>query len=220
MVYNLPIQVLGEDIMAYCEKCGAYIPDGQSKCLACGYDEAEEKTAYAYQQQEDRRAQAEERHRQRQEEDRKWAQSEQRRRQTEEEFKRRRKEAEEKAESFLNRSSTDSRQQTPNGGFRVTTENSFASSKGHSKVLAAMSYLSILFLIPLIFAQDDEFAKFHAKQGARLFICNAIGTVLGSIFPVGWVINLLLLYLMVVGIKNALSGKWEALPYIGKFKLF
>ena len=29
--------------MAYCLKCGAYIPDGQSGCLACGYDPEEEK---------------------------------------------------------------------------------------------------------------------------------------------------------------------------------
>ena len=29
--------------MAYCVKCGAYIPDGQKGCLACGYDpDAEE----------------------------------------------------------------------------------------------------------------------------------------------------------------------------------
>ena len=27
--------------MAYCKECGAYIPDGHSKCLACGFDEAE-----------------------------------------------------------------------------------------------------------------------------------------------------------------------------------
>ena len=33
--------------MAYCDKCGAYIPDGQTKCLACGYDEAEERAAQA-----------------------------------------------------------------------------------------------------------------------------------------------------------------------------
>ena len=32
--------------MAYCVKCGAYIPDGQAVCLACGYDpEAERKAA-------------------------------------------------------------------------------------------------------------------------------------------------------------------------------
>ena len=43
--------------MAYCKKCGAYIPDGQENCLACGYDEAAERkerkggasaSAYAY----------------------------------------------------------------------------------------------------------------------------------------------------------------------------
>ena len=26
--------------MAYCKSCGAYIPDGQTKCLACGFDES------------------------------------------------------------------------------------------------------------------------------------------------------------------------------------
>ena len=26
--------------MAYCKSCGAYIPDGITACLACGYDEA------------------------------------------------------------------------------------------------------------------------------------------------------------------------------------
>ena len=32
--------------MAYCLKCGAYIPDGQTACLACGYDAlAEQKKA-------------------------------------------------------------------------------------------------------------------------------------------------------------------------------
>ena len=25
--------------MAYCKKCGAYIPDGLTACLACGFDE-------------------------------------------------------------------------------------------------------------------------------------------------------------------------------------
>ena len=29
--------------MAYCKNCGAYIPDGQNVCLACGYDENAEK---------------------------------------------------------------------------------------------------------------------------------------------------------------------------------
>ena len=31
--------------MPYCKSCGAYIPDGQSKCLACGYDEEADRAA-------------------------------------------------------------------------------------------------------------------------------------------------------------------------------
>ena len=28
--------------MAYCKNCGAYVPDGHTKCLACGRDQNEE----------------------------------------------------------------------------------------------------------------------------------------------------------------------------------
>lgn len=209
--------------MAYCDKCGAYIPDGQSKCLACGFDSAEEEkyAAQAARQQEDQRAQAEQRRRERQELNKKWAESEQQHRRNMEELERRRKEAEEKARREAEQKKADEWQQTEYGSFRFTDANDRSkTSAGHNKLLAALSYVSILFLVPLLFAQDDEFAKFHAKQGARLFVCNAIGSILGSVFSIGWVVNLLLLYLMVVGIRNALNDKWEALPYIGKIKLF
>ena len=209
--------------MAYCDKCGAYIPDGQSKCLACGFDPAEEekRAAQAARQQADQRAQAEQRRRERQEINKKWAESEQQHRRNMEELERRRKEAEEKAKREAEQKKSADWQQTEYGSFRFTNaDNRTGTSAGHSKLLAALSYVSILFLIPMLFAQEDEFARFHAKQGARLFICNAIGSILGSIFSIGWVINLLLIYLMIVGIINALNDKWEALPYIGKFKLF
>ena len=209
--------------MAYCDNCGAYIPDCQSKCLACGFDPAEEekRAAQAARQQANQRAQAEQRRRERQEINKKWAESEQQHRRNMEELERRRKEAEEKAKREAEQKKSADWQQTEYGSFRFTNaDNRTGTSAGHSKLLAALSYVSILFLIPMLFAQEDEFARFHAKQGARLFICNAIGSILGSIFSIGWVINLLLIYLMIVGIINALNGKWEALPYIGKFKLF
>ena len=80
--------------MAYCKKCGAYVPDGLSACLACGYDEAaEEKRSGAAtareQQNEDFRLKYEEERRRRQEDNRKWAEQERLRRQEEEERRQR-----------------------------------------------------------------------------------------------------------------------------------
>ena len=43
-----------------------------------------------------------------------------------------------------------------------------------SKVLACLSYLGILILIPLIAAKDDEFVQFHVRQGAKLTIFGII----------------------------------------------
>ncbi len=43
-----------------------------------------------------------------------------------------------------------------------------------SKVLACLSYLGILVLIPLIAAKDDEFVQFHVRQGAKLTIFGII----------------------------------------------
>ena len=43
-----------------------------------------------------------------------------------------------------------------------------------SKLLACLSYLGILVLIPLIAARDDEFVQFHVRQGAKLTILGII----------------------------------------------
>ena len=39
-----------------------------------------------------------------------------------------------------------------------------------NKTVAALSYLWILFLVPLLLKRDSKFAQFHAKQGLVLFI--------------------------------------------------
>ena len=110
--------------MAYCKKCGAYIPDGIGACLACGFDENAGKAAAAAEaerkaaqnarnedlnevlerhrklQQEKNRQWAEQEHerRQKQEENRRWAEEEYARRQAQKELEeeQRRREAEER----------------------------------------------------------------------------------------------------------------------------
>ena len=63
--------------MAYCKKCGAYIPDGLTACLACGFDEnlaAKENADTVAKTVNDRiKEELEEQRRARQEENRRWA---------------------------------------------------------------------------------------------------------------------------------------------------
>ena len=182
--------------MAYCNKCGAYIPDGLSACLACGYDESaqtKKNTGAAAKSTSDIvRERMEEQRRARQEENRRWA---------EQEESRRRQQGENAARNYTYRS-------TLNRANPGKTADS-------GKLFAALSYLSFLFVLPHIFCPQDEFAKFHAKQGLKLFIFTILADTLGALTGFGWILSLLRFYFIYKGMSNAFSGVEEPLPYIG-----
>ena len=99
-----------------------------------------------------------------------------------------------------------------------------------NKVFAILAQLGILVLVPILGAKESKFARFHANQGLVLVIAAiAIGIVigilqfipvLGIIFSiVGWIINIALLVLCIIGIVNACNGKAKELPLIGSIKI-
>ena len=221
--------------MAYCKSCGAYIPDGQTKCLACGYDEAakpepeqtknasaaaasattgEYHNSFSYRDghedlrqrlEEQRRAQQEAQRRlaeqeyarrKKQEEDRQWAQQEYERRQEE-----KRRQEQENARTYAQDAA------------RYTYRSQAGAQP--NKMLAALSYLGVLCILPYLFADNDSFAKFHAGQGVRLLIFSAVGTVLTSIIGLGWLFTLASLYFIYKGMSSALNGRMDPLPWIG-----
>ena len=186
--------------MAYCKNCGAYIPDGHTKCLACGMDQEQKENdqygsaAQAREDEESRRREEEERRReeearQRREENRKWAEAERRRRQAQ-------------------------RGQTAEDR-RFYQDGSRPKGYQSNRLLAALSYLWVLFLLPFIFCRDDSFALYHARQGLILFAVTTAGQVLGAAFGLSWIVVLMQIYWIIKGIGNANAGKMEPLPYIG-----
>ena len=93
---------------------------------------------------------------------------------------------------------------------------------GKINALALISYIGILFVVPLLTKEKDEFVKFHAKQGLVLFICEAATWIVLAFVPVfGWMIANLLdiiwLILSIIGIVNVVNGKKEKLPVIGEW---
>lgn len=93
--------------------------------------------------------------------------------------------------------------------------------KSQKNILAIISYIGILCLVPILMKEKDEFVKFHAKQGLVLFIAE-VATLLISWIPIlGWFIGFILwiiwVVLSLIGIINAVGGKQVPLPVIGKF---
>ena len=229
--------------MAYCVRCGAYIPEGQSICLACGYDpeaaqialrEKAEKeknaksgaSAAAARQYDNRssneelRRRLEEQRKRSQEQNRQWAEQERVRREEQaarEEARRRQQENDRRwAEEEYRRRQTEQSTRSSFDLGHTGRSNAGVSGTGEgNKALASLSYLSALFLLPYIFTPNDEYAKFHAKQGLKLFIFGIVIDVIGGLTGIGWIATLIRLYLIYKGMSNALNGRKEKLPWIG-----
>lgn len=111
------------------------------------------------------------------------------------------------------------------------------------KLLSIISYISPLWLIGLLVNayKNDTQVKFHVGQGIILTIVSAAlgtaggiaGGITGAIFGLiseelglffGWVIGAAAgaasIYLTVMGIINAATGKLNQLPFVGKYAFY
>ena len=204
--------------MAYCPNCGAYSPDGQVSCLACGFSEqasasaaqASAAAAKAQQQTEDMREVMERHRKLQQEKNRQWAEQEFIRRQAakeaaEEEYRRRMEEKERAAQSYVNNASGTTGAKRGTGLSGVTG----------SKVLSVLSYFGLLCILPYIIMPNDKYARFHAGQGLRLMLFSWLVDFASAVTPLAWMIQLARVYFLVKGVMNAAQDKMEPLPGIG-----
>ena len=216
--------------MPYCKSCGAYIPDGLSACLACGYDESAQSAAAAakkaeqeaaeqkrtqHEQEEYARQEMERQRRIQQEKNRKWAEEEKARRDRQAENRKwaREEYARRQTEQGTRHDQQDRVHQSETDTGKTGDQQ--AGAKSGNYALAALSYLDALFVLPYFLTPNDDYTKYHAKQGFKLFLFTLVTRVLKYFTAFGWIFTLLHFYLIYKGIKNALGGKKAPLPYIG-----
>ena len=114
------------------------------------------------------------------------------------------------------------------------TGNSNQNDQSNTILFSILSYIGILWLIPLLVEKNDKVVRFHVNQGIVLFIFDIISSIavgiLSAIFvfiPVisflGVVIaslfGILCFVLMIIGIVNAANKSEKPLPIIGKFQV-
>ena len=105
-----------------------------------------------------------------------------------------------------------------------------------NKLMAVLSYIGILVLVPNLAAKDSPFAKYHAAQGLNLLIVDVAWCIVSGIVSlifgligvtflsvlwtiVTWLVGIALFLMMVIGIINAAQGRAKELPLIGGFRI-
>jgi uncharacterized membrane protein len=86
-----------------------------------------------------------------------------------------------------------------------------------NKIVAALSYLNILFLIPLFLKRESRFAQFHAKQGLVMFILFFAGQLIFWIPLFGWALFLLWLGADAVALVRTLQGQLWEIPIVNEW---
>ncbi len=95
----------------------------------------------------------------------------------------------------------------------------------NNKAVAALSYLFILFLVPLLFRRKSYFSRMHAKQGLAMFVVEimifAFSPLLYAIPYLGNFLVGLFYFISVIfciwGIIRALNEKIFIIPVLGKY---
>jgi uncharacterized membrane protein len=79
-----------------------------------------------------------------------------------------------------------------------------------NKYVAMLSYLGILFLVPLLVKKESAFAQFHAKQGLVITIAWIVGSFFFWIPLFGWGAMLVLLVVNIMALVKTYAGEaWE-----------
>lgn len=102
----------------------------------------------------------------------------------------------------------------------TSKESSYAFNE--KTIMASLSYVGPLVLIPFLTKKDDPFVMFHVRQGLVLFGIEVILMFINMLTfymlsPIVAVINIILVILSIIGILNALKLKEKQVPMTGRW---
>ncbi|MDR1545663.1 MAG: hypothetical protein LBU12_02900 [Deltaproteobacteria bacterium] len=99
-----------------------------------------------------------------------------------------------------------------------------------NKLVAALAYLGILFIIPLLVAPNSKFARAHTNQGILLYISYLLASLIFMFLYMLPLINILasvfgflfFIVLFIINIRQiilVLTSKYKPIPIIGNIPI-
>ncbi len=90
-----------------------------------------------------------------------------------------------------------------------------------SRFLAAISYLGVLCLVPVILKIKSDYVRFHTRQGLILFIVEIISILIWVVPFIGWIIGfvgwIICFIFSLAGLVNGIAGREWKMPFLSKF---
>lgn len=83
-------------------------------------------------------------------------------------------------------------------------------------VLALLSYLHVLVIIPLLLSKNNSFVRFHAKQGLILLIVWTVGLFSIYVPLLPWIVFIFIIVCVIFGIINVFLSRERFLPLVGR----
>ncbi|MBU3026544.1 DUF4870 domain-containing protein [Zobellia galactanivorans] len=110
-----------------------------------------------------------------------------------------------------------------NSETKIDTAQTAATTDENDKTIAILAYITVIGLVVAFVMNNEkkqEFARYHFRQSVGLCITGLCLGIIGLIPILGWLINILgvfvLLYMWVMALMNALNGKESPAPILGK----
>ncbi len=106
---------------------------------------------------------------------------------------------------------------------KTKNDNSESTQETQGKTIAIISYITIIGLIIAFIMNNDKkdaYASYHIKQSLGIALTAFALSAIGVIPILGWIISFLgiffVLFLWIMGLINAVSGKKKPVPILGK----
>ncbi|MEO5332664.1 MAG: hypothetical protein H7839_11630 [Magnetococcus sp. YQC-5] len=90
-----------------------------------------------------------------------------------------------------------------------------------SRTMALFSYMGVLCLIPMMSSRDDTYMRFHARQGAVLWMWEVLALYTLFLPSIGKLFfkfsSMACLILSIIGIISVLAGRAWKFPLVGNW---
>lgn len=86
------------------------------------------------------------------------------------------------------------------------------------RIVACLSYIGILCVIPLLGSRQSRFAQEHAKQGLILCVAWIAGSFIFWVPLFGWAAMVVVFAVNVIALIKCADGKFWEIPYVGQYR--